>query len=580
MKKPHASRRKPGKPSQVPAAVTPSTGIAKCPTGIRGLDEITFGGLPRCRASLVCGGAGTGKTLFAMEFIVRGARDFHEPGLFVTFEETAPDLVSNVASLGFDLGHLIRRKLVAIEHIQFTPSEILVTGEFTLDGLFVRLGTAIKAIGAKRIALDSLTALLARLPNELILGAELRRLFAWLKEQGITAIVTAEPGQSTLTRYRMDEYICDCVIVLDQRVINQLSTRRLRILKYRGALHGTNEYPTLIDEGGLSVLPISSLNLSYPITTQHLRTGIPRLDTMLGGKGFYRGSCVLVSGTAGAGKSSVAALFAAQLGRQGKRCLYLPTEESPQQLLRNLTSIGVDLSLPLSNGLLRIHPVRPTIYGLEQHLLNIQKEVAAFRPAALIIDPISSLTAIGEALAIKGMLIRLLDFLKNQGVTVMFTSLTSQGQLEEASLVGISSQVDTWIVLQVVQTSSERNRVLYILKSRGMAHSNQLREYTLSDRGLELLDVYVGGGPETTGAGRITQQALDLAQVKEQRLATEQGERELTQTQRNLKAQIAKLQSQLSETELARHREHRRRQLQATTERADQARMAQARKAD
>ena len=515
-----------------------------------------------------------------MEFIVRGARDFHEPGLFVTFEESSSDLIANVASLGFDLPSLIRRKLLDIENIQFTTSEIVATGEFTLDGLFVRLGAAIKAIGAKRIALDSLTALLARLPNELILGVELRRLFAWLKEEGITAVVTAEPGQTTLTRYRLDEYICDCVIVIDQRVVNQVSTRRLRILKYRGALHGTNEYPTLIDEGGLSVLPISSLDLTYAITAQHQRSGIPRLDTMLGGKGYYRGSCILVSGTAGAGKTSVAALFAAQLSRQGKRCLYLPTEESPQQLQRNLTSIGIDLSLAQSSGLLRIHPIRTTICGLEQHLINIQKEVDEFRPAALIIDPISSLTAIGDPIAIKGMLIRLLDFLKKQGVTVLLTSLTTRGPLEEVSLVGISSQVDTWIVLQMVQTTSERNRVLYILKSRGMAHSNQLREYTLSERGLELLDVYVGGGAETTGVGRLSQQALDLAQFKERRLAAEHGEREIAQTQRSLREQIARLQTQLNETGRERQRERSRRQLLTATDRADQARMAHARKAD
>ena len=580
MKTKPARRRKPAQPRPVPAPAIPPTGIAKCPTGIRGFDEITFGGLPRCRPSLVCGEAGTGKTLFAMEFIVRGARDFHEPGLFITFEETKPDLVANVASIGFDLTHLIRRKLLAIDHIQFTPSEIVETGAFNLDGLFIRLAASIKAIGAKRIALDSLTALLSRLPNEQILGAELRRLFAWLKAQGITAVVTAEPGETTLTRYRLDEYICDCVIVLDQRVVNQVSTRRLRILKYRGALHGTNEYPTLIDEGGLSVLPISSLNLTYSISSKHQPTGIPRLDTMLGGKGYYHGSCVLVSGTAGSGKTSVAALFAAQLCRQGKRCLYLPTEESPQQLQRNLKSIGIDLSLPQNKGLLRIHPIRPTLYGLEQHLLNIQREVAEFHPAALIIDPISSLTAIGDSMAIKGMLIRLLDYVKNHGVTVLLTSLSSQGPIEEVSLESISSQVDTWIVLQMVQTASERNRVIYILKSRGMAHSNQLREYKLSNHGMELLDVYTGGGTQKTGTGRLSQQALDLAGAKERRMATEQEERELTQTQRSLQAQIAKLQGLLSETELERQREHRRRQMLATTERADQARMAHARKAD
>jgi circadian clock protein KaiC len=568
----------PDAPEAAPAPPLP--GIAKCSSGIHGFDEITFGGLPRGRSTLICGGAGTGKTLFAMEFIVRGARDFREPGLFVTFEESAAELVTNVASLGIDLAQLIERKRLAIDHIQLSPSEIMATGEFNLDGLFIHLGAAIKAVGAKRIAIDSLGTLLARLPNELILGGELRRLFAWLKELGITAIITTELGDTTLTRYRLDEYISDCVIVLDQRVINQMSTRRLRIIKYRGALHGTNEYPMLIDEGGLSVLPIRALNLDYPLTGQHQRTGIPRLDTMLGGKGFYRGSCILISGSAGSGKTSLAALFALQLAREGKRCLYLPTEEAPRQLLRNLTSIGVDLAVPLRQGLLKMQPIRPTIFGLEQHLLNIQREVEHFRPAAVIIDPTSSLTSIGDPLAIEGMLIRLINFLKMKGITLLLTSLTAGGPLEEASMAAISSQVDTWIVQKMVQTPSERNRVLYIMKSRGMAHSNQLREYTLSARGVDLLDVYDSGGEEATGTGRLRQQAHAEAEEKVRSLAAEQGLRARAQTRRNLQAQIAELETQLSETKLDRQREQRRVQSQAATLRTDQTRLARARKED
>ena len=523
----------------------PPPGLAKCPTGIRGLDEISEGGLPRGRPTLVCGAAGCGKTLLGMEFIVRGARDFKEPGVFMAFEETETELADNVTSLGFDLPALIRGQKVVVDHVRVERSEIEETGEYDLEGLFVRLGSAVEAVGAKRVVLDSLEALFAGLPNQAIVRAELRRLFRWLKEKGLTALITAEQGDQTLTRHGLEEYISDCVIFLDHRVTNQVATRRLRIVKYRGSAHGTNEYPALIDEEGLSVLPISSLGLNYPVSTGQVSSGIPRLDAMLAGKGYFKGSSILVSGTAGAGKSSLAAAFADSVCRRGGRCLYWSSEESPSQIMRNMTSIGFDLGRHVRQNLLRFHTVRPTLYGLESHLVSLHKLVTTFRPEALIMDPITNLSAVGNEAEIKGMLTRVIDFLKNQQITTLFTSLTAGGSVLEQSEVGVSSLMDTWLLLSMVQSASERNRVLYLLKSRGMAHSNQMREFVLSSRGIDLVDVYVGPGAVHTGSARLLQEAADRDAAVAQEQATQKRHRQLDQERLSLEAQIAALRARL-----------------------------------
>jgi circadian clock protein KaiC len=530
------------KPARTPTA--PAT-LPKTPTGIRGLDEITDGGLPKGRPTLICGAAGCGKTLLAMEFIVRGARQFNEPGVFLAFEETGEELADNVASLGFDLPALIRRKRVAVDHVRVERSEIEETGEFDLEGLFIRLGSAIDGIGARRVVLDSLEALFAGLRNEAIVRAELRRLFRWLKEKGVTAIITAEQGRETLTRHGLEEYISDCVIFLDHRVNNQVATRRLRIVKYRGSAHGTNEYPALIDEEGLNVLPISSLGLNYPVSTAHVSSGIPRLDAMLAGKGYFKGSSILVSGTAGAGKSSVAAAFADSVCKRGGRCLYWSSEESPEQIVRNMASIGFNLGRHVRKGLLRFHSVRPTLYGLENHIVSLHKLVREFRPEALVMDPITNLSAIGNDAEIKGMLTRVIDFLKNQGITTVFTSLTSGGSVLEQSEVGVSSLMDTWLLLSMVHSASERNRVLYLLKSRGMAHSNQMREFVLSDRGIDLTDVYVGPGTVLTGSARQAEETREVAETEARQEQMARLRRAIGRKKQSTAAQVAVLQAGL-----------------------------------
>jgi len=479
------------------------TGIAKCPTGIRGLDEITLGGVPRGRPTLVCGGAGSGKTLLAMEFIVRGARDFGEPGVFVAFEEKTEELAANVASLGFDLPALVRQKKLALDYVRVERSEIEETGEYDLEGLFVRLGAAIDSVGAKRIAIDSLEALFAGLPNEGILRAELRRLFAWLKQRGLTAIITAEQGRDhQLTRHGLEEYVSDCVIFLDHRVHNQVATRRLRVVKYRGTSHGTNEYPTMIDETGLSVLPISSLGLNYGVSNQRVSTGIPALDAMFGGKGYYRHSSVLISGTAGTGKSSLAAAFVDAACRRGERCLYLAFEEAPAQIVRNMGSIGIDLAPWVRNGRLKFHAVRSTLYGLEQHLVAIHRLVEDCRPDCVVMDPVSNLTTIGDKAEITAMLTRVIDYLKQHGATALFTSLTHGGSDDEKTDVGISSLMDTWLLLRQQEAGNDRRRLLHILKSRGMAHSSEVREFRLSRQGIELGETRRHGDTETRGEER------------------------------------------------------------------------------
>ena len=557
----------------------PRQALPKAPTGIAGLDEITGGGLPRGRPTLVCGSAGCGKTLLAMEFLVRGAVEFGEPAVFITFEEPAADLIQNVKSLGFDLQDLMSRKLFAIDHIRLDRSEIEEAGEYNLDGLFLRIGLAIDSTGAKRIVLDTIEALFSAFDNPAILRAELRRLFHWLKERKVTAVITGEKGEGQLTRQGLEEYVSDCVILLDHRVNDQVSTRRLRIVKYRGTTHGSNEYPFLIDENGISVLPITSLGLAHSVSSERISSGVPRLDTMLGG-GYYRGSSILVSGTAGTGKTSLAAHVADAACRRGERCLYFAFEESGPQIIRNMRSIGLELQQWLDQDLLRFHAARPSQHGLEMHLAVMHKLIERFDPALVIVDPISNFSSASSTAESHAMLLRLVDFLKSQGKTAFLISLTAGGNAWESTDVGISSIVDTWLVLRDMELGGERNRGLHVLKSRGMAHSNQIREFLLTGHGIELQDVYIGPEGVLTGSMRLAQEARERA--AEKRFEQEAQQRLLAaQQKRNaLQAQIASLQVELarqeSEVELTRSEAAERQQRLL----ADQAKMAQSRMAD
>ncbi len=518
---------------------SPATLLPKCPTGIQGLDEITGGGLPRGRPTLVCGGAGCGKTLMAAEFLVRGAVQFGEPGVFMAFEETEAELKANVASLGFDLTGLVRRKKIAIDYVHVERSDVQESGEYDLEGLFVRLNHAIDSVGAKRVVLDTLEALFASLPNEAILRAELRRLFRWLKDKGVTAVITAERGREQLTRNGLEEYVSDCVILLDHRVHDQIATRHLRVVKYRGALHGTNEFPFLIGAEGISVLPITSLGLNHKISRERIATGIPRLDAMLGGRGFFRGSSILLTGTPGTGKTIVAANFAHAACQRGERTLFFSFEESPNQIIRNMQSIGLRMEPLVNSGLLRFHSARPSLYGLEMHLATMFKEIAEFQPHVVIVDPITSLLDAGTASESKGMVTRLIDYLKGGQVTSLFTSLTQGGHALQQSEMATSSLMDSWLLLQDFEGNGERNRVLYVLKARGMAHSNQIREFLISDRGIDLVDAYIGPSGVLTGAARVAQTAREKAEA----LA---GKQEAARRQRELKRKRAALELQIS----------------------------------
>jgi circadian clock protein KaiC len=518
--------------------------LANAPTGIQGLDEITGGGLPKGRPTLICGGTGCGKTLLAMEFLVRGATEFKEPGVFMAFEETAEDLSQNVASLTFDLKDLIARKKIVVDYVYIERSEIEESGEYDLEGLFIRLGQAIDSIGAKRIVLDTVESLFAGLPNQVILRSELHRLFRWLKDKGVTAVITAERGDGMLTRHGLEEYVSDCVIVLDHRVSEQTSSRRLRVVKYRGSTHGTNEYPFLIDERGISVLPVTSLALDHRASSERVSTGIPRLDAMMGGKGYYRGSSVLVSGTAGTGKSSLAAHFADAACRRGERAIYFSFEESPSQIMRNMRSIGIDLQQWVKKGLLQIHANRPSNAGLETHLAMMQRVIQEFKPQVAVLDPLNSFVVGDNGIGVQSMSIRLLDFLKKNQITSLFTNLTSSSSVRERTEIGVSSVIDSWLLVRDIDIGGERNRGLSILKSRGMAHSNQIREFLLTDHGVELRDVYVGAAGVLTGSARLTQEAQDqaLQTLREQEI--ERQQLELKSQGQALEARIAALRAE------------------------------------
>jgi circadian clock protein KaiC len=536
-----------GKPEAFPSRAKAQRGEAqrgalpKTPSGIAGLDEITLGGLPRGRPTLVCGAAGCGKTLLAMEFLLRGAEQFGEHGVFMAFEETEQDLSQNVRSLGFDLDKLIAEKKIAVDHVHIEPAEIHETGEYDLEGLFLRLGMAIDSVGAKRVVLDTLEALFGGFTNQALLRAELRRLFKWLKDKGVTAVITGERGEGQLTRQGLEEYVSDCVILLDHRATEQVSTRRLRIVKYRGSTHGTNEYPFLIDENGIHVLPLTSLRLNHPASSERISSGVPRLDSMLGGEGYFRGSSVLVSGTAGTGKTSLSAYFANATCGRGERCLYFAFEESPAQIVRNMKTIGVDLNPWIKKGLLRIEASRPTLHGIEMHLAVIHKMVNDFDPQVVVIDPISNLSSAGSGSDAEAMLLRLIDFLKSRQVTAMFVNLTAGGNPWERTDVGISSLIDTWILLRDIELAGERNRGLYVLKSRGMNHSNQIREFLITSDGIELRDVYVGPEGVLTGSMRAAQEDREKATALARAQDIERRQRDLGRRRAALEAQIAAL---------------------------------------
>jgi circadian clock protein KaiC len=518
--------------------------LAKTPTGIDGLDEVTEGGLPKGRPTLICGSAGCGKTLMAVQFIYKGIVDHNEPGVFMTFEEPLDDLAKNVMSMGIDIKKLIAQKKLRVDHVRIERSEIEETGEFDLEGLFIRLDHAITSIGAKRVVLDTIESLFSGIENVAILRAEIRRLFQWLKAKGVTTIITGERGESSLTRQGLEEYVSDCVILLDFRVIDQISTRRLRIVKYRGSTHGTNEYPFLIDENGVSVLPITSLKLEHKVSGAILSTGITGLNKMFNLGGYFQGSSILISGTAGTAKTTIASYFVQETCRKRGRVLYFAFEESPNQLIRNMESIGIDLRTFVDNGTLQIHSSRPTLYGLEMHLLTLNKLVRDFKPQSVIIDPISNLISVGTISEVRSMLVRIIDLLKVNNITALFTSLTQQNvsSVNELTEESVSSLVDTWISVRNVEGVGERNRGIYVLKSRGMGHSNQVREFVITNDGLSLLDFELGPAGMLTGSERRKFVQNKHDQKKHHAAEGKRTDRELARRKKILDANIEALQ--------------------------------------
>jgi len=520
-------------------------GPEKAPTGIKGFDEITNGGLPRGRPTLVTGAAGSGKTLFGVEFLVRGVRDYGEPGVLMAFEEAQDDLATNVASLGFDLNQLEHEGRLAIDAFRLDPAEIIETGAFDLEGLFIRLQMAVESVGAKRVVLDTIELLFSALPNEAIIRGELGRLFRWLKDRDLTVVITGERGKlGSLTRFGIEEYVSDCVVTLDHRVVDEISTRRLRVVKYRGSLHGTNEYPFLITERGLVVVPITSVGLTYEASSERINSGIPRLDEMLVG-GVYRGSSVMISGTAGTGKTSIGAMMADASCARGEKALFFSFEESPDQLVRNMRSIGLDLQRWIDSGMLQVRAVRPTAFGFEEHLAMLHRLLDDHEPLLVVLDAVASLAHAGTRSDTTSAISRDLDLLKGRGITTVMTTLT-HGESQESSEVDVSSLVDTWLLLRNQESNGERNRLLFVIKSRGSAHSNQVREFVLTDDGAELLDVYVGPHGVLTGSERVEQISWEQLAQTTRADETERRRQELAQRSAALQAQMAALQAQLT----------------------------------
>ncbi len=521
--------------------------LSKVATGIAGFDAVTFGGLPKGRPSLVCGAAGCGKTLFATTFLVNGATRYDEPGVFMSFEERAEDLVANVASLGYDLDRLVAEGKLAIDHVRVERSEIEETGEYDLEGLFIRLGFAVDSIGAKRIVLDTIETLFAGFTDALLLRAELRRLFGWIKDRGLTAIITGERGDGQLTRQGLEEYVSDCVVLLDNRVEDQITTRRLRVVKYRGSAHGTNEYPFLIDAEGISVLPVTSADLDYAVAEGMVPTGIPGLDAMLEPGGFHRGSSILISGEAGTGKTMISSSMVDAACARGERCMAFVFEESGDQIARNARSIGLDLARHVQTGLLRFEAARPSLYGLEMHLARMHRDIDRFQPALVVIDPLSALR--GPVAELQATMLRLVDMLKSRGITAVFTSLREDGGLDQDNVIGVSSLMDAWVKLLNVEANGERSRTLYVIKARGMRHSNQVREFTMSSDGIALVEAYIGPAGVLTGTARVVQEAAEAAAVLRREQENHRRQREAMRRRQSLERQIDELRATLEAVE-------------------------------
>lgn len=518
--------------------------LEKCPTGISGIDEITEGGIPRGRGTLIVGEPGTGKTVFAMEFLVRGVINYNEPGLFISFEENKDELIDNFSSIGFDLTGLIGENRLKIDKISVDLSPFTDTGEFTLDGLFIRLESAIDSISAKRVAIDTIEALYIGNDNHRIIRSELVRLFEWLKNKGVTTILTGERGHATLTRHGMEEYVSDCVISLNQKVQELVTYRSLRIIKYRGSSHVANECPFLISSDGLTVVPLSSVFLDYSVSSERVSTGVPRFDSLFNG-GYYVGSSILATGTAGSGKSSFAAFFAASVCDNGDKCLYLSFEESPLQIIRNMRSIGLDLAPLTKSGLLTIKTTPPGLYGLEMHLASIYRMIRSIRPQAVILDPISNLITIGTSLQVRSMLGRLINYMKTLQITIFMTDLAQSDTIYPTTEAHISSMTDTWFLVRNLEMHGERNRLLTIIKSRGMAHSNQVREFTLSDNGIELADVYTGSEGMLFGSARVLSDTQDKMRILDLEEELEIQQKEYGIRQKVLEAKIEAIREEL-----------------------------------
>ncbi len=554
--------------------------LVRVPTGIRGVDDILSGGLPQSRPTLVCGGPGCGKTLLAMEFLARGAIQYDEPGVFMSFEETAHELGQNFASLDINLQQLITDNKILVDYVHVERSEIEETGEYDLEGLFIRLGDAVDTIGAKRVVMDTIESLFSGFSNETILRSELRRLFRWLKDKGVTAIITGERGQGQLTRHGLEEYVSDCVILLDHRVDSGIASRYIRIVKYRGSRHSNDEYPFLIGERGISVLPITSLGLDYPVSEDYISSGILRLDTMMGGKGFFKGSSILVSGTAGSGKTSLAANFIVEACARGERCLYFAFEEPASQIVRNMRSIGIDMQKWIDQDLLTFHAVRPSMYGLEMHLLTMQQLIREYTPQVVVVDPINNLISASNQIEVRSMIIRLIDFLKMSHITALFTSLTS-GETSEASTdVGVSSLMDVWLLVRYLESNGERNRGLYILKARGINHSNQIREFRLTNHGVELLDVYLGAEGILAGTARISYEARQKIDEENRIMEYARKRRDLERKQMELASQIDILKASIASAQEELDSLQRREQARMEVVQSIQTEMAEARRAD
>ena len=516
-------------------------------TGVKGLDDVLGGGIPQGHAMLLVGKPGTGKSILSMEYLLHGIELHKENGVYISFEESEKQIISNAASFGWKFEEMVKKNKLAISYIDMQPEQMRTVGDYDLSALILRVKGAIKKVNARRVVIDGINNLLSTFDDERIIRSDLLRLIREIKEVNATIFITGERGHDSWSKMGFEEYLADGLMHLDNRTDGNYQTREIQVVKCRGINHYTGKSPFIINSEGMSIRPLITADFDYKVLKSRVSTGIADIDNMLGGKGLYRGSTVYITGPSGAGKTSISSSFANGACSRGERALFLAFEESSDQIIRNMKSIGLSLDKWVNEKLLYFYTARATTNSLEGHLDNIMTMVREVEPTCVVLDPISAFRPIANENETKLMLIRLNDYLRARKITTVFTALSSDGEYSEHADVQLSSIADTWIVVRIMDYKGERNNVMQLMKSRGMSHSRQMKEMYFTGNGLKLQNVYQGPEGVLTGAARIGQEKYEKLKEARNVIEIDKNRKKIERKKSLLEASIEALKHEYEE---------------------------------